>query len=562
MGPQEPLSPHDGGGGAPTDGFDISGVALAERLELGGRSAFAARAFKAGERVFREQALVVAAAPTNLARLRAHLGLAAGSRREILERFWSEAPPVRCAATAACRTDSPTTGDSAAEVLATLRAEGHTEIELTEVEAVIRIWNLNAYDCALAPVACKVAHSCAPNVSVYVDAEARAIEARACCRIQEGEPLGSWYFQDTGLWWMGADVRRAIFETERGFLCACARCRGPDTCRAVPCDACGKGRLVPQGIAAMSTTPCSNGSPVWECSSCGRASGGDALRLAAEAEVVPRVLLELRPPRGAAGNVVRATPEELAALGASARERLGADHWAAAAALLVLHYRGRPAGGALGGFAVAAGCRFLGWLTSRSLPWPPASVGAPQRPSPTCTWAYWRGRPAAKRLESRDLLPVTSALESARPWRWPSIAPSGLLFLLPALLLLKPRPQTTAVSLRGYWWTSCCPCSMHLEPRWPTSPTQVPEWTGSALGWRSCARVAAIAGCRWQHSPLQARSAKWMPATSPPPRLCAASVSKCAIAVVHASSPIGRNGIELGALPCPSPLRGRFSGRR
>eukprot|EP00438_Fugacium_kawagutii_P005949 Skav231309 [mRNA] locus=scaffold1116:13180:20382:- [translate_table: standard] len=67
-----------------------------------------------------------------------------------------KAPEVRCAATAACETaEVPgATGDTAVEVLAALHRDGW-DLELSEVEEVIRVWNLNAYDNALAPVACK-----------------------------------------------------------------------------------------------------------------------------------------------------------------------------------------------------------------------------------------------------------------------------------------------------------------------------------------------------------------------------------------------------------------------
>jgi len=423
MAPQEPDET------APA--FDTAGVSVEEVVELGGKTAVALTGFQAGERVFRERALVIAAAPTNLARLRAYLALPDARRRELREEFWGEAPEVRCAATAACRVDAAGTGDSAAEVLAILRAEGHTDIELGEVEAVIRVWNLNAYDNALAPVACKVAHSCAPNVSVRVDAEAGAIEATACRPISKGDSLGSWYFQDTGLWWMGSDVRRAIFETDRGFLCQCLRCRGPDVCRATQCPACSEGTETPQGCAA---TPSS--STTWACDRCGRTSSGDALKVAAEAEIVPRVLLELRPPRGAAAGAApqRATSEELAMLAASSRERLGPDHWTTAAALLVLHYRGRAAsGGVVDRFSAAAGCRFLGWLVGRRLPWPPAAVvrtpvalaldcagffafppaaipgGEAPPTAPTAASALSDGRCIAARILTDFLLPVFDA---------------------------------------------------------------------------------------------------------------------------------------------------------
>jgi len=80
--------------------------------------------------------------------------------------------------------------------------------------------------------------------------------------------------------------------------------------------------------------------------------------------------LELRPPKGAP----RLTAEELVALDADVQARLGGQHWASAAASLVLHFRCRPAGCALDAFTVACGCRFLGWLLDRALPAPPAAI--------------------------------------------------------------------------------------------------------------------------------------------------------------------------------------------
>jgi len=280
------------------------------------------------------------------------------------EQFFGEAPAVRCAATAACR-PGEASGDSSGEVLTALRDEGYPDLELSEVEAVIRVWNLNAYDSALAPLACKVSHSCSPNVSVCVDAEVGAIEAIACRSIAAGDSLGSWYFQDTGLWWMGADVRRAIFETDRGFLCGCLRCQGPDKCRALPCDACGEGKVIPNGCPAGQVKV----QPTWSCCACHSTAAGD-VRVNAETELVPRVLLELRPPRGSP----KASAEELVALAADVRTRLGLHHWAAAAVTLVLHIRVRPPGGSLDPFSAACGTRFLGWLQDLNLPTPPAGI--------------------------------------------------------------------------------------------------------------------------------------------------------------------------------------------
>ncbi|CAJ1349395.1 unnamed protein product, partial [Effrenium voratum] len=134
--------------------FDTSRVSIQNLPELGGAAAVANTAIQAGELVFYEKALVQAPAPTNLARVRAYCQLDLEQRRLLRETFWSEAPAVRCAATAACDAAEEDSGDSAAQVLAQLQGE-RWNVELPEVEEVIRVWNLNAYDNALAPVACK-----------------------------------------------------------------------------------------------------------------------------------------------------------------------------------------------------------------------------------------------------------------------------------------------------------------------------------------------------------------------------------------------------------------------
>lgn len=344
---------------------NTEGVSIEDLPELGGAAAVANIAFKAGQQVFREKALVIAPSATNLARVRAYCQLEDHARRMLRETFFSEAPSVRCAATAACES-AEATGDTAVEVLSALHAEGW-DLELPEVEAVIRVWNLNAYDNALAPVACKVSHSCAPNLSIRVDTASGIIEGTACRSIAVGESLGSWYVQDTGLWWMGADVRRTFLLQDRGFRCLCVRCRSPDLCRALPCDACGAlGSVVPCGHKPTAVEV----GLTWHCEKCGREAFGDALQSSAEVQLTQRVLLELKPARG----VPKATAEELVALAADARSRLGDHHWTAAAAALVLHFRSRAEGGLLTPFAVACGLRFLGWLVDRKLAPPPAGI--------------------------------------------------------------------------------------------------------------------------------------------------------------------------------------------
>ncbi|CAE7223970.1 unnamed protein product [Symbiodinium sp. CCMP2592] len=142
---------------------------------------------------------------------------------------------------------------------------------------------------------------------------------------------------------------------------------GPDACRALPCDACGAGTVLPQGHSRTA----SEAQPTWHCASCSRDTlSGDLHRSTAEAQLTHRMLLELKPPRG----VPKASPEELVALAGDVRSRLGDEHWISAAAALVLHFRCRPEGGLLNPLSVACGCRFLGWLLDRKLPLPPAPI--------------------------------------------------------------------------------------------------------------------------------------------------------------------------------------------
>jgi len=205
------------------------------------------KAFRAGEIVFKERALVVAQSATNLARVRAYCLLPESDKLALRDEFWAVDPGVRCAATAACRADNAGTGDSATDVLALL-----------------------------------------------------------------------------------------------------------------PCDACNKGFTMPD----------SAGSSNWTCEACGRTAAGDAMRLAAEAEIAPRILVELKPPK----NHKRAEKEELEALLLESRGRLGRRHWLSAASALVLSFRGRPSGGGLDSVAIGNMCRFLGWLIDAQLPLPPASI--------------------------------------------------------------------------------------------------------------------------------------------------------------------------------------------
>eukprot|EP00435_Cladocopium_sp_Y103_P045577 s827_g13.t1 len=145
--------------------------------------------------------------------------------------------------------------------------------------------------------------------------------------------------------------------------------RSPDPCRALPCDACGAvGSVLPSGHKPQMERP--ELGLTWSCQKCCREASGDALHSAAEVQLTQRVLLELKPARG----VPKATAEELVALAADARSRLGDHHWTSAGAALVLHFRCRAEGGLLTPFAVACGLRFLGWLVDRKLAMPPAGI--------------------------------------------------------------------------------------------------------------------------------------------------------------------------------------------
>jgi len=316
------------------------------------------RSFKAGEVVISERPLVITPENSNLSRVRAYAQLTGEERGAIQSKFFGEAPASSCDATAACRENGALPGNSPADVLAQLLAEG-LDLALDEVISVILVWNLNAYDKALSPLIAKINHSCAANVFIHVDVAKRLVTATACRPLALGETLGSWYFQDTGLWWMGADVRALAFERVRGFACACTRCSGWDNCRGFACASCG-GTCRPEG---------SIGSPNWRCSGCSSISlTNDQLKN--EGEFAAQLLTNLKPPPGSS------PPEALELMGfeACARETLGGNHWISAGWLLVLHFRTRGPGGALDAFSAACGVRFLGTLMQWGLPTPPATI--------------------------------------------------------------------------------------------------------------------------------------------------------------------------------------------
>jgi len=174
---------------------------------------------------------------------------------------------------------------------------------------------------------------------------------------------------------------------------------------------------MPDGI---STTAAPAAAPTWCCASCGHRGPGDAVRLAAEADLSARVLLELRPPKNRAAS----TLEQLLGLELEARQKLGPHHWTSGAAALVLHYRARSLSGGLDAVSVACGCRFLGWLLSRGIATPPAAiVRTPVSVATDCTsWLTGAGLPTgskstvsgdhrciAARLLGAFLLPIFDA---------------------------------------------------------------------------------------------------------------------------------------------------------
>jgi len=196
------------------------------------------------------------------------------------------------------------------------------------------------------------------------------IKVTACRDIAQNELLGAWYFQDTALWWMGGDVRREVFEKDRGFLCHCSRCVAPDVCRTVICSKCNKQTSVPDGISLGSKAGQRAAPLTWRCSGCSSSGPGDPHVLNTEGDICTQVMTELRPRKG----IEPTRLQELLALERMACERLGVKHWATAAANLVLHYKARAPDGQLDCFSVACGCRFVGFIIGHGLRLPPATI--------------------------------------------------------------------------------------------------------------------------------------------------------------------------------------------
>lgn len=189
------------------------------------------------------------------------------------------------------------------------------------------------------------------------------LTATAVRHIAEGDSLGSWYLQDTGLFWMGQNLRAKQLLELRGFACRCERCTSFDVCRGLPCPSCGKG-----------TVYCKDS--FWRCGGtdggCGYEGQGLDLPLEQESELAQQVLTVLRPEKGS-------RPKGLAdviQLRDDVMEVLGTHHWAFAAMDIVVSYRRRAATGGVLSTPDAAfeGLRFVDWLSSRNLPIAPARV--------------------------------------------------------------------------------------------------------------------------------------------------------------------------------------------
>ncbi|KAG1663216.1 hypothetical protein FOA52_011309 [Chlamydomonas sp. UWO 241] len=89
---------------------------------------------------------------------------------------------------------------------------------------------------ALFVIGSKVEHSCLPNVSY--GSKTGQLVYKTVRPIAAGDRISFAYVATTQ---QDTQERRELLVASKLFICACARCEGPDVCRSLPCSACSGG---------------------------------------------------------------------------------------------------------------------------------------------------------------------------------------------------------------------------------------------------------------------------------------------------------------------------------
>ncbi|CAE8731217.1 unnamed protein product, partial [Polarella glacialis] len=126
-------------------------------------------------------------------------------------------------------------------------------------------------------------HSCAPNATYSTDLSGGGLACivarpRALQHIAAGEIISVTYLSLQMLL-SPRGARQELLRVQKGFVCACGRCSGPDEIRVLPCPTCRAAGRDSLCFPAASAGSCSAGLPLtmtgavsdmrWSCRSCG-----------------------------------------------------------------------------------------------------------------------------------------------------------------------------------------------------------------------------------------------------------------------------------------------------
>mmetsp|Transcript_117214 Transcript_117214/g.215644 ORF Transcript_117214/g.215644 Transcript_117214/m.215644 type:complete len:491 (+) Transcript_117214:40-1512(+) len=317
------------------------------------------KSFAVGDVVLREKPLCSAEVSTDMAKFAVVMDLRGKQRDEFMSIF-SDMELKHCGV-------HPDSLDEDRKTELEVLARRYKEKEQLEVEpqmslvaSVICRWDLVSQSTMIHMYRkiSRIFHSCDACVSYEYDADCEMGVVVARHDLPPLATLGMWIPQDVHLYWKGADVRSAALIDAQIYRkeCACVRCCGPDTCRAIKCPdtKCKSGEIVRWGKDQM-----------WRCSQCKFESSDRA------GEGIFAVEQTLRDDLG---DLSKISTHEFKDWLAHVETRLGLRHWLAALIWREGYVRQVAEAGELSFQSCWCSICFLEWIMSRNLPRPPQAL--------------------------------------------------------------------------------------------------------------------------------------------------------------------------------------------